>query len=649
MATSARYRALLSGPGDDAEADAIEELVAAGRRHRRPVARATRPDGHGQRRRGRSCSVAPVMGLGAGAGRGMGGGGGGGRRRWGRAGAGALQISPELIAAVEALPPGRRQARRRRRRGSEQARDLPVAPLPPPVPQAGARSGSGSSWPTRSSSSRAPCWCSAGCKSGVLEGSEKVLFAASAFFFAHRHRRLAAHVDLHALHGPHRGAAALRAAHPDLLAPPAARARLLRPRDGGSDHDPHDHRRRGVLATCCRPGIIQALVSLMSFVGVLVVLAILSWQLTLGGHGHPAAVDHRDGLVPARVVARVHAGARRDLHGERRVPGEHLGRPRRAGVRARGREHRLVPQHHRRVPQRPGHAPSRSSRSTSRSSCSCRPARDAIVFGYGGSLVHDGVITSATVLTFVLFLDQFFAPIQQLSQVFDQWQSAPGVDDEDQRAHAHRGVDARPRAPRRARPGRAARSSSTTCTSATRTPASRSCTASTSRSSRARRWRSSARPARASRRSSSSSPASTTSPAVRSSIDGVPITDLDLRAYRRRLGYVPQEPFLFSGTIRDNIAYGRPDATDAEVEQAARAVGAHEFVAELPGGYLHPVTERGRSMSAGQRQLICLARGAARRPRRSCCSTRPPPTSTSAPRRGCSGRWAWSPAVAPRC
>ena len=91
-------------------------------------------------------------------------------------------------------------------------------------------------------------------------------------------------------------------------------------------------------------------------------------------------------------------------------------------------------------------------------------------------------------------------------------------------------------------------------------------------------------------------------------IDGVPVTDLDLRAFRRQLGYVPQEPFLFSGTIRDNIAYGRPDATDAEVEQAARAVGAHDFVAALRGGYLHPVTERGRSLSAGQRQLICLAR-----------------------------------------
>ena len=91
-------------------------------------------------------------------------------------------------------------------------------------------------------------------------------------------------------------------------------------------------------------------------------------------------------------------------------------------------------------------------------------------------------------------------------------------------------------------------------------------------------------------------------------VDGHPLTQLDLGAYRRQLGYVPQEAFLFSGTIRDNIAYGRPEATDAEVEAAARAVGAHDFVAGLPGGYLHPVSERGRSLSAGQRQLIALAR-----------------------------------------
>ncbi|SEF16213.1 ABC transporter ATP-binding protein [Jiangella alba] len=91
-------------------------------------------------------------------------------------------------------------------------------------------------------------------------------------------------------------------------------------------------------------------------------------------------------------------------------------------------------------------------------------------------------------------------------------------------------------------------------------------------------------------------------------VDGRPLDDLDVTSYRRHLGYVPQEPFLFSRTIRDNIAYARPDASDAEVEAAARAVGAHEFVTRLPGGYHHVVAERGRSLSAGQRQLVCLAR-----------------------------------------
>jgi ATP-binding cassette subfamily B protein len=91
-------------------------------------------------------------------------------------------------------------------------------------------------------------------------------------------------------------------------------------------------------------------------------------------------------------------------------------------------------------------------------------------------------------------------------------------------------------------------------------------------------------------------------------VDGVPVQEYDPVAYHAQLGIVPQEAFLFSGTIRDNIAYGRRSASDAEVEAAARAVGAHDFVASLPGGYLHPVSERGRSLSSGQRQLIALAR-----------------------------------------
>ncbi|RKN08961.1 ABC transporter ATP-binding protein [Streptomyces radicis] len=91
-------------------------------------------------------------------------------------------------------------------------------------------------------------------------------------------------------------------------------------------------------------------------------------------------------------------------------------------------------------------------------------------------------------------------------------------------------------------------------------------------------------------------------------VDGRDLRDLDLAGYRHRLGVVPQEPYLFEGTVRDAIAYGRPGATDAEVEEAARAVGAHAMIAALSGGYHHEVGERGRNLSAGQRQLIALAR-----------------------------------------
>ncbi|MEW1630158.1 ABC transporter ATP-binding protein [Streptomyces sp. NPDC089173] len=90
--------------------------------------------------------------------------------------------------------------------------------------------------------------------------------------------------------------------------------------------------------------------------------------------------------------------------------------------------------------------------------------------------------------------------------------------------------------------------------------------------------------------------------------DGTDLRRLDMTAYRHRLGVVPQEAYLFAGTVRDAIAYGLPDATDARVEAAARAVGAHDMIATLEDGYLHEVAERGRNLSAGQRQLIALAR-----------------------------------------
>jgi ATP-binding cassette subfamily B protein len=96
--------------------------------------------------------------------------------------------------------------------------------------------------------------------------------------------------------------------------------------------------------------------------------------------------------------------------------------------------------------------------------------------------------------------------------------------------------------------------------------------------------------------------------AGRVAVDDVEVKQYDQVAFHQHLGVVPQEAFLFSGTIRDNIAYGREDASNAEVETAAREVGAHDFIATLPGGYLQWVSERGRSLSSGQRQLIALAR-----------------------------------------
>jgi len=91
-------------------------------------------------------------------------------------------------------------------------------------------------------------------------------------------------------------------------------------------------------------------------------------------------------------------------------------------------------------------------------------------------------------------------------------------------------------------------------------------------------------------------------------VDGTDVREYDLSKYRQQLGVVPQEPYLFAGTVRDAIAYGRPDATDAAVEAAARGVGAIDMISRLPGGFMHEVSERGRNLAAGQRQLIALAR-----------------------------------------
>jgi ATP-binding cassette subfamily B multidrug efflux pump len=91
-------------------------------------------------------------------------------------------------------------------------------------------------------------------------------------------------------------------------------------------------------------------------------------------------------------------------------------------------------------------------------------------------------------------------------------------------------------------------------------------------------------------------------------IDGFDTSDVTLASLRRQIGFVQQDTFLFSGTVADNIRYGRLDATDAEVEDAAKAVSVHDFILSLPDGYKTTLGERGTGLSQGQRQLIAFAR-----------------------------------------
>jgi ABC-type multidrug transport system fused ATPase/permease subunit len=91
-------------------------------------------------------------------------------------------------------------------------------------------------------------------------------------------------------------------------------------------------------------------------------------------------------------------------------------------------------------------------------------------------------------------------------------------------------------------------------------------------------------------------------------VDGVPLVSIGVDAWRRSVAWVPQAPYLFAGTVAENVRLARPGATDAEVEAAAHAAGAHEFVRALPLGYATPLGEDGARLSGGEQQRIALAR-----------------------------------------
>ncbi|MEV0604042.1 ABC transporter ATP-binding protein [Streptomyces sp. NPDC050315] len=234
----------------------------------------------------------------------------------------------------------------------------------------------------------------------------------------------------------------------------------------------------------------------------------------------------------------------------------------------------------------------------------------ALVLIVGADRVSAGTLTAGALVAYLLYIDLFFAPVQQLSQVFDGYQQASvslGRIQELLREPTTTPQAADPR------PVRALKGEITFddvhfryATADGEQAEALSGIALTIPAGQTVAFVGETGAGKSTLVKLVARFYDPTTGAVR--IDGTDLRDLDLTGYRHRLGVVPQESYLFPGTVRDAIAYGRPDATDAEVEAAARAVGAHDMIATLDGGYLHEVAERGRNLSAGQRQLLALAR-----------------------------------------
>jgi ATP-binding cassette subfamily B protein len=231
----------------------------------------------------------------------------------------------------------------------------------------------------------------------------------------------------------------------------------------------------------------------------------------------------------------------------------------------------------------------------------------ALVLAFGAHRLSQGTLTAGALIAFFLYLDAFFAPVQQLSQVFDGYQQASvGLSRLQDLLRTPTStplaVDARPVDSVR---GVIALLNVDFAYAATDNPALRGVSL---------RIESGQTVALVGQTGAGKSTVVKLIARFYDPSSGVVTVDdsdlrtLDLAGYRHRLGFVPQEAYLSPGTVRDAIAYGRPDATNREIESASRAVGAHDMIATLQGGYLHQVGERGRNLSAGQRQLIALAR-----------------------------------------
>jgi len=237
----------------------------------------------------------------------------------------------------------------------------------------------------------------------------------------------------------------------------------------------------------------------------------------------------------------------------------------------------------------------------------------AVVLGYGGHLYFEGSVTIGTLFAFMLYVQNFFDPVQQLSQLYNTFLSATAALDKimDVLDEEPEVLDAGHAKPLPGVEGHVRFESvrfsygggpevlhgldldippGTTVALVGHTGAGKSTIAKLL----ARFY---------------------DPTAGRITIDGYDLRDVTQASLRRQLGIVPQEGFLFAGTVTENIAFGRPDAASEDVVRAARTVGAHDFILRLEDGYETQLQERGSRLSLGQRQLVALARALLADPR----------------------------------